>query len=69
MTLDLNKVYREHSDDELKEILIEWTKRCETAPGWSSAYFSATQIETVCREAKRRGLRGFENRHPITLEG
>jgi hypothetical protein len=64
--VDPNKSYRECTDDELREMLVEWEQRCSVAAGWSSAYFSAKQIATVCSEARRRGLSGFKNSFPIT---
>jgi hypothetical protein len=63
--VDPNKSYRECTDGELLEMLGEWEGRCAKAAGWSSAYFSAKQIEAVCSEALRRGLGGFKNNYPI----
>jgi hypothetical protein len=65
--VDPNKSYRECDDGDLKEMLAEWTQRCAQAPGWASAYFSAKQIEAVCREARSRGLGGFVNNFPIVV--
>ena len=65
--VDPNKSYHECTNDELREMLAVWTERCEQAPGWSSAYFSAKQIAAVCAEARKRGLDNFVNKFPITF--
>lgn len=58
------KPYREMTDAELAQAGCEWAARVEGAGGWSSAYFSAKQLESICANANYRGL-GFVNPYPI----
>lgn len=60
------KSYREMSDEELRDAHREWEQRVRTAPGWSSAHFSACQLREVVREGARRGLE-LENRYPVVI--
>jgi hypothetical protein len=59
-----DKPYHQMTDAELALAGCEWAARVEGAGGWSSAYFSAKQVEAICAIANRRGL-GFVNPYPI----
>ena len=61
-----NKDFREMTDAELRDELAVWERHVETAPGWSSAYFAATQLRAVVTIGNERGL-GFTNKYPIRI--
>lgn len=61
-----DKPFQEMTDDELRQEQTTWEKYVETAAGWSSAYFAAKTLKSVCAEGNRRGL-NFENKFPITV--
>lgn len=52
------------SDLELADAGLFFAIAVDTAPGWSSAYAYAKDLQAVCREAQRRGL-AFINPFPI----
>jgi hypothetical protein len=58
------KPYHKMTDDELRQAHLEWSARVGDAPGWSSAYFAAKQVEIICKEGKQRAL-GLVNEYPI----
>lgn len=50
-----NKPYPEMTDAELAEQHKAWAQAVETAGGWASAYFAATQLAAICTEGHKRG--------------
>ncbi len=61
----LNKMSWDMSDAELVAAHQYWSVCVEDASGWPSAYFAAKQLQHVCAEGKKRGLK-MVNPHPIT---
>jgi len=61
-----DKPYREMTDDELREAHLQWSANVANATGWSSAYFSAKQLEAICKEGDRRAM-GLVNEYPIKV--
>lgn len=62
----INKPYANMTDPELRLAHAYWSDQCKSAPGWSSAYFNATQVRDATAESDRRGL-GLVNEHKIKL--
>lgn len=60
----LNKQWHEMSDAQLIASHKYWTEEVMTAPGWSSAYFAAMQLEGCQRESDKRGL-GLRNKYRL----
>ena len=46
----------------------EWEARVAKAAGWSSAYFAASELERLVKEAKRQGIEAV-NKYPIAVAG
>lgn len=50
------KPYHLMNDEELEAARAHWTENCADAVGWPSAYFSARQLESICRTGRERGF-------------
>ncbi len=61
-----DKPFHEMTDDELRGALADWEKHVETATGWASAYFAASQIRAIVSIGNVRGI-GMTNRFPIRI--
>lgn len=59
-----NTPYRAMTDTVLRAEYEHWLQKCESAPGFSSAYFSAQQLAEICAVAQERGFQ-WENKYKI----
>lgn len=60
----VDKDYATMDEAELRGSLDYWAAHCASAPGWSSAYFAATQLKHICSFAAARGIE-LINPYPI----